>query len=130
MLSTSRPLAGRDASRPLAGRDASRPLIGRDPSGTSSRIRNFSYSRRALGRGLQKNFGTSRPLDGRDVPSPTPPARSTGGRHPFFKLFPAGTPFRILIFFNPFFKKSQKRTSNLPARKRPINRPMFPMSVG
>jgi hypothetical protein len=85
----------RTTSRPLGGRDA--------PAGTSSQI---SYLRRAP-------RGTSRPLDGREVPGPTPPAQSAGtppaqsagGRYPFFKIFPTGTPFANFIFYL-FFKKN------------------------
>jgi hypothetical protein len=57
-------------SRPLGGRDA--PAAA---SGASSRIRKVSYSRRGPREGPGKNFGTSRSLDGREVPGPTPPVR-------------------------------------------------------
>jgi hypothetical protein len=48
-MGTSRPTGGRDASRPLDGRDASGPL--RDPR-----------------EGPLNSFGTSRPINGREVP--------------------------------------------------------------
>jgi hypothetical protein len=73
---------------------------GMPASGASSRIRNFSYSRR----GPWKFFSEppAQPLGGMSLA-----ARSTGGKHPFPKFFRAGTPFGILIFY-PLFKKNSR----------------------
>jgi hypothetical protein len=91
---------GGPPARPKGGMPLSTtscPLVGRDALvGTSSQIR---YLRR-------DPRGTSRPLGGRDVPGPTRPARSAGGRLPFLKIFPTGTPFSNFNFFNPFLKKA------------------------
>jgi hypothetical protein len=75
------------------------------PAGTSSQIKNSR-------RGPQ---GTSRPLDGREVPGPTPPAQSAGGRYPFFKNFPTGTPFPNFIFY-PFLKKNSQKNTLVPVQ--------------
>jgi hypothetical protein len=64
----------------------------------------ISYSRRGPREGPGKYFGTSRPLDRREVSGPTPPARGSGGRHLFFENFQNGTHFSNLIFLTPFLK--------------------------
>jgi hypothetical protein len=67
--------------------------------------------------GPANNFGTSRPLDGREVPGPMPPARSTGGKYPFFEFFVSGTSFLNFIFLS--FSKKTCRTRRMgPVRGR------------
>jgi hypothetical protein len=66
------------------------------------------YSRRGSREGPENNFGTSRPSNRREVPSPTPPARSSDGRYPFSEILPISTPFSNLKFFYPFSKKTPK----------------------
>jgi hypothetical protein len=77
------------------------------PAGTSSQIKN---SRRG-------SRGTSRPLDGREVPDPMPSAQSAGGRYPFFKKFPTGTPFPNFIFYL-FLKKNSPAAPRFSNRQR------------
>jgi hypothetical protein len=111
---TSRPLEGRVAprgtSRPLGGRDAPR--------------RNVPRAQRAggpLGRhparwngGMLRNFREEAPAKKFSSPSRPParwmggmrhPALSLGGRHPFFEIFQAGTPFSNFNFSLTLFQK-------------------------
>jgi hypothetical protein len=79
------------------------------PSSRGSGLFVNKYSRRGPQEGPEKIFSTFRPLDGREVSGPTPPARWSGGRYPFLEIFQIGTPFsNLIIFLTSFLKKFSK----------------------
>jgi hypothetical protein len=89
-------------SRPLAGREAClRDLF--------ANKKLFLFAKRPSG-GASNFFLTSSPLGGREIPGPTPSARSTGGRYTFSEFFPSGSPFSNFIFY-PFLKKAPTHTT-------------------
>jgi hypothetical protein len=87
-----RPTGGMPSDLPPTQRAGCRPNAG----GIFLRIKKVSYSRRDPREGPRKKFGTSRsrPLDGREVSGPTPPAHRAGGTH-FLKFFESASLFRI-----------------------------------
>jgi hypothetical protein len=91
-------IISRGTSRPLAGR-AGREACLRD---LFANKKLFLFAKRPSG-GASKFFWTSHPLSGRGVPSPTPPARSTGGcTH--FPNFSHPAPLFQILFFYPLFR--------------------------
>jgi hypothetical protein len=97
---TSRPPNGRDAPPQSTGPGLPARWVGGMP--------------RRPHQGPGNNFGTSSLLDGREVPGPTPPTRSSRGRYPFSEILPISTPFSNL-FFIPFSKKNSRHHTAEPS---------------
>jgi hypothetical protein len=76
--------------------------------------KSFLFAKRPSGGAWKKIWSL------REVSGPTPPARWSGGRYPFFEIFQIGTPFSNLIFFDPFLKKALDLARFIRLPSRPI----------